>query len=218
MAIYNNQGELFAQDTLDQLTTFAEWSEESVSSVRRNIDEVLEKRTALTEERDLSAEKETAYFWTSYVLRRMGYTFSVSEFLPDDESTRVNFTAFDSAESFRAARSFRGRREFFADATVLLRNVGWEESLEGEDADNAPANDLSNYMRKTGVEWGILTNGRTWRLYHSSRVGNLDSFFEMSLTDVLASEDDDDFRKFWMVFSPSGLGGQAPVAQRLLKN
>lgn len=215
MAIYTNQGELFSNSTLEQINTFAEWKSPKVSEARRNIEELIEKRNALLEEQDISGRNETVYYWTSYVLRRLGFTFSVSEFLPEDETTRVDFTVFNTADSFRRARDFRAKREFFSDVAFLVRAIGWEESLDAAEESN-PGIELSQYLRQSGVEWGILTNGQTWRLYNRNSVGSLDTYFEINVLEALDSDTLDDFRVFWMIFGPEGLTGQAPVVNRLV--
>ncbi|RMD56670.1 hypothetical protein D6833_14150, partial [Candidatus Parcubacteria bacterium] len=45
----------------------------------------------------------------------------------------------------------------------------------------APAAQLHERMRATGAPWGILTNGRRWRLYHHTIPGKLDVFYEVDL-------------------------------------
>ena len=62
-------------------------------------------------------------------------------------------------------------------------------------------------MRVTSVTWGILTNGRLWRLYHRDTSGLMTTFYEVDLMAALQSNNMDDFRYFWLVFSPAGLGG-----------
>jgi hypothetical protein len=48
-----------------------------------------------------------------------------------------------------------------------------------------PSYQIAFYMRYSGVEWGILTNGRLWRLYHRGTAEKLDHFYEVDLPAVL---------------------------------
>src|SRR5690349_11985985 len=41
--------------------------------------------------------------------------------------------------------------------------------------------------RSRSVEWGILTNGRLWRLYHRETAHKLDRFYEVDLPALLAT-------------------------------
>jgi hypothetical protein len=44
-------------------------------------------------------------------------------------------------------------------------------------------------MQHAGVEWGILTNGRLWRLYHRDSAHRLDTFYEVDLEQALESDE-----------------------------
>ena len=53
-----------------------------------------------------------------------------------------------------------------------------------------PGYQISFYMQHAGVEWGILTNGRLWRLYHRDSAHRLDTFYEVDLTQILESDEE----------------------------
>lgn len=210
MTVHRNVENLFDPDRLSQISTHPEWKSAPLESARRSLEELLEKREAMIEE-GLDA-KETAYYWTSYVLRRLGFCFSVVERTGGEEDTRPDFTLFYDATEFLRARDYRGTRDFFANSLCVMRTLGWgEEFNHTEDPETGavsnPAVDLDRYMRTTGVPWGILTNGPIWRLYNRDTSGLLNTFYEVDLVSALQSNDLDDFRYFWMVFSPAGLGG-----------
>ena len=63
-----------------------------------------------------------------------------------------------------------------------------------------PSYQISFYMRHTGVEWGILTNGRLWRLYHRRSAHRLDHFYEVDLQAALDSGEVEDFLYFYAFF------------------
>ncbi|MFQ5595061.1 MAG: Eco57I restriction-modification methylase domain-containing protein [Anaerolineae bacterium] len=44
-----------------------------------------------------------------------------------------------------------------------------------------PAGQLRTHMRRAGLRWGILTNGRCWRLYHRETAGETDACYEIDL-------------------------------------
>ncbi|MFQ5857154.1 MAG: Eco57I restriction-modification methylase domain-containing protein [Anaerolineae bacterium] len=54
------------------------------------------------------------------------------------------------------------------DASILGRNL-------------TPAFQIHARMQRTGLPWGILTNGRHWRLYHRHASGKLDVYYEVDL-------------------------------------
>ena len=209
MATYQNAGDLFYEDRLGQISTYPEWKSESLEKSRRELEELFEKREGMTTE--TYNRGQTSYYWTSYVLRRLGFCHSCSERAPGEVDTRPDFTLFRDSTDFLQARDYRGARDFFGQSLAVLRTLGWDESLdqvESEEGESAnPAFELDRYLRDTGVTWGILTNGRKWRLYHRDTSGLMTTYYEVDLVDAIQSNDLDAFRYFWMVFSPAGLGG-----------
>ena len=211
MSTYVNSGNLFDENNLSQISTFPEWNDPDISEQRQILNELWEKRSGAVEEG--LTRKKTGYHWTSYVLRRLGYCFSVAERSPSEvEDIRPDFTLFTDSADFRTARSYRGTRDFFTNAVGVAHSLGWSESLdelaevpEGESAH--PAVELDRYMRLTNMNWGILTNGHTWRLYHRDSSGLLNTFFEIDLMKALKSDNEDEFKYFWLLFSTIGLGG-----------
>jgi hypothetical protein len=216
--VFRNESGFFKEDRLTGLEEYPEWDlDDQIEESRANIEELLEKRESmLTDELDA---KETQYYWTSYVLRALGYCFSVVELTPEsvesEDGVRPDFTLFGSAQSFEGSKEHRGNRKFFKNALAVARGVGWQDSLEEiEDEDGQvrnPALDIDKYLRATGVEWGILTNGNMWRLYNKDSAGLLDTFFEINLIESLNAADTDAFKYFWLLFSPVGLGGDGDV-------
>ena len=48
-------------------------------------------------------------------------------------------------------------------------------------------------MRHAGTEWGILTNGRLWRLYHKDTAHKLDRFYEVDLQALVDAGEAENF-------------------------
>ena len=48
-----------------------------------------------------------------------------------------------------------------------------------------PAYQIYFYMLHSGVEWGILTNGKLWRLYHRDSAHKLDVYYEVDLEELV---------------------------------
>ncbi len=222
--VFQNVNTFFVDERLEEMSTFPEWDTDNIEQARRELEELFEKRHVLLEEDPQDAE--TQYYWVGYVLRALGYCSSVSEPPPGGLETndpRPDFTLFYSAEDFRRAVALRGRREFFASALGIMRVLKWDASLDeyedSEDATYSPAFDVDRHLRDTGTNWGILTNGRLWRLYHRDSSGLMDTYYEIDLVEALESNDADAFKYFWLVFSPEGLGGSevgGAIVQRLL--
>jgi Uncharacterized conserved protein len=74
--------------------------------------------------------------------------------------------------------------------------------VKGGDAlsNRNPAYQIAFYMQHSAVEWGILTNGRLWRLYHCDPAHKLDRYYEVDLPAALQSSDPIDFLYFFVFF------------------
>ena len=59
-----------------------------------------------------------------------------------------------------------------------------------------PGYQISFYMQHTGLPWGILTNGRLWRLYHKDSAHKLDRFYEVDLVALLEAGEPASFQYF----------------------
>lgn len=219
MPVFRNEGTLFEDEALANLSQAPEWQVEKIDDIRRQAEELLEKR-----EPEIEAEMsalQTQYYWVSPILRLLGFTFSVAELSPDSDA-RPDFTLYYNADDFRAAVNRRGDREFFAQSLAVLRAFPWNINLEDvqlPDGPGDPAFEIDRLIRSTGVNWGIITNGRQWRLYHRESSGLMSTYFEVDLHAALTEGEPQDFKYFWTVFSPEGLGGfenQDPLTFRLL--
>lgn len=221
--VYRNVGELFENERFSQVSEYPEWKSEEIEADRRKLEELLEKREQQIEE-GLN-EMETRYFWVSYVLRALGFVYSVAEMVPDAieaDEQRPDFTLFESAQAFNTAVAYRGEREFFSNGLGIVRCLGWGESLDEVVEDDIPMNpaiDVDRFIRATGMEWGILTNGRTWRLFHRDTSGLMATFYEVDLVDALESGDANAFKYFWIAFSAAAISSKSgvdPIVRRLL--
>src|SRR5690606_29844236 len=63
-----------------------------------------------------------------------------------------------------------------------------------------PSLQISNYLLNTKVQWGILTNGRLWRLYNRETCSRLDSYLEMDLANLLEKDDLSNYKWFYLIF------------------
>ncbi len=101
---------------------------------------------------------------------------------------------------------------------------GKDKPGKGKEADvftnKNPGYQIAFYVQHTGLEWGILTNGRLWRLYHRDTAHKLDRFYEVDLPALLQNPDPDAFTYFYAffhrsAFEPHPLGVSALLRESL---
>jgi hypothetical protein len=146
------------------------------------------------------------------VLRALGHegTFEVQPALETPEGTkRPDYVLYRDAASRDANRDrtltdalLRGGAFAVGDAKFWERPL--DASLKGRSRDNFsnknPSYQISFYMRHAGTEWGVLTNGRMWRLYHRDTAHKLDRFYEVDLPALIEGGDAEAFLYFFAFF------------------
>ena len=79
-----------------------------------------------------------------------------------------------------------------------------------------PSFQVVNYLTQTGQRWGLLTNGKVWRLYSRNSPQPLERFYEVDLERLIQSSGFEAFlHYFWGFFSREALkpsaGGTAHI-------
>jgi len=87
-----------------------------------------------------------------------------------------------------------------ADAKYWRRPLDSQLRDGSADGNQNPAFQLYWYMLHSGVEWGILTNGKLWRLVHRDTADRLDVYYEVDLPELAQSGDTDRFLFFYAFF------------------
>jgi type I restriction-modification system DNA methylase subunit len=73
-----------------------------------------------------------------------------------------------------------------------------------------PAEQIAYYILHSGVTWGILTNGRRWRLYHKDTAQKQDRFYEVDLKELCDARNLEAFLYFYAFFRRAAFESQAP--------
>ena len=94
-----------------------------------------------------------------------------------------------------------GRAYAVGDAKYWDRPLDISKVSEDHLTNVNPASQIEFYIRYSGVSWGILTNGRLWRLYHKDSAKHLDRYYEIDLPALLEDPDPERFLYFYACFS-----------------
>lgn len=145
------------------------------------------------------------------VLRVLGFPYLVQTALRQAGQRTPDYLLFTSEEQKHLAEMDRAAAPTHANAIVEAKR--WDLALDrrsgdafGFDSAN-PSFQVDTYLRDTELQWGILTNGRLWRLYHRTTSYRLDSFFEIDLR--AATDDAQEMRHFIAFFAREALPGTA---------
>ncbi|RKU17102.1 hypothetical protein C6500_16100 [Candidatus Poribacteria bacterium] len=154
-------------------------------------------------------EPQTEEQFIRPLLRKLGHVFEVQPSLQTSQGTkRPDYAFFASGHIHDAAQPHINTNQFFNTALAVGDAKKWSRNLDrktqggGDPFNNQnPSYQIDFYLRGADKDWGILTNGRQWRLYHRQTSYRLDSFYEVDLA-ALLSENGDlySFRYFYNLF------------------
>jgi type I restriction-modification system DNA methylase subunit len=166
-------------------------------------------------------EAQTEEDFVKPVLRALGHLFEVQASLETPGSVKAPDYIFYGDQAALAANKGKKLNESLLQGRALA--VGdakyWDRPLDmslkhagGDLFDNKnPSYQIFFYIQHSGLDWGMLTNGRLWRLYHKDTAHKLDRFYEVDLSALLQAGDVKNFLYFYaffrrQAFEPGPLG------------
>src|SRR5579885_2454911 len=190
------RGELFTREyLLEGIKESDAWKaldESALATVRTEI----QKRIAAIQKIKKPSEPETESELIWPVLQAVGWTnslpqqnlsFGGREKVPDG-------LLFGDGEAKAKAVAEKGANRF-RHGLCIMEAKRWERALDRGDKSDAndpgiPSNQILNYLRRVDdvtrgkLRWGILTNGRHWRLYFQGADSVSEQFLEIDLGGV----------------------------------
>ncbi len=164
---------------------------------------------AVAPDAELLKEAQTERQFIQPLLEQLGHIFEVQPTLQTSQGTREPDYAFFASEGvLKTAQSHINTNQFFKTALAVGDAKAWSRNLDrkaqggGDPFTNQnPSYQIDCYLRGADKDWGILTNGRQWRLYHRQTSYRLDSFYEVDLAALLTQNRDlEAFRYFYCLF------------------
>ena len=161
----------------------------------------------------VSGYKEDALVdnWIDEVLSVLEFGTNVETTLPDGGGY-VDVLLFEDAETRRDAAEVYLSTEDTAD--LFDRGVGvveakqWDADFTTRFSDQRPyrnaSHQIKHYLERTPerVQWGVLTNGRKWRLY-GTKDYETQTYYEVDLPELLERGDLEAFKYFYLFFRPA---------------
>ena len=154
-------------------------------------------------------EAQTEHDFIQPLLEQLGHVFEVQPSLQTSQGTkRPDYAFFASRDAHNDAQPHINTNQFFKTALAVGDAKKWSLNLDrraqgsGDPFTNQNPNyQIDFYLREADRDWGILTNGRQWRLYHRQTSYRWDSFYEVDLAAFLSENGDlDTFRYFYNLF------------------
>ena len=143
------------------------------------------------------------------VLKALGWSYLPQQSIPGSGTTPDYMLFADDDD--RAAFTREGDITRYPLAPAEAKS--WETDLDRRVGGRTPSAQVQNYLRQFWqstagrVKWGILTNGKTWRLYRSAGPGpdgrfhkTQDVWFEINLNECVGDDGIESRRQFLLFF------------------
>ena len=218
MALTNVGGALFARHFLEEsIEEMPEWKALDEAELDRLAADLRKVFAAFpVADRPHEAQTEDDLIWP--VLERLGWTEHIRQQPLTPRMTPDGLLFADAAAKAQAGRTLDpGARYGLGLALAELKR--WQAPLDRRDAGAAtPATQLLGYLDRAAVatggklRWGILTNGKLWRLYWSGAQSMSEQFFEIDLAAALGVTGLDDG-----LFGAAADGEREKAERRLLR-
>jgi hypothetical protein len=178
-------------------------------------------------------ESQTEADWIRPVLIRLGHTFNVQVALDTPFGTRKpDYVLFADEAGRQAAKAIAGplTADHLRDVALAVADAkAWERDLDraatsassqkGLAISDNPMLQIYIYVQHSGLAWGLVTNGRLWRLVHRARADKLDVYYEVDLPALIEQGDADAFKFFYLFFRREAFTappGQPAFLERVL--
>jgi hypothetical protein len=200
--VFDNHN-LFSNHFLEnRLSDFDEWQEDAAyRETYKEIKSLYDDNKSLIE-RCTNNEAELERVFIRPILELLGFSFTVQASI-QDSAKRPDYALFKDEEDKRAVYE-EDSPDFYAKAVCVADAKAWDRDLDkktgmGTFTNQNPSYQIDYYLRETGKEWGILTNGRKWRLYKEEESHRLDTYFEVDLVECL-ERGPESFKYFYFFF------------------
>ena len=198
---------LFARFYLDdKIQTLDEWDcDEAAEQAYDELQSVWE-----TEKSVVQGYSEDALIdaWIDEVVDTLGFATTPEAALPETRGF-VDYLLFDTdtrrREAAEAYLKSDNEQQLFSRGSAILEAKRWDADFTERFHEQRPYRDASHqikhYLEKTPpqIEWGILTNGRKWRLY-GTRDYETETFYEVDLPELLETGTLEEFKYFYVIF------------------
>ena len=194
---HNNQS-LFSDHYLDDILRHTPTWQTAVTQARPLLNwlraRYTQEQAQLTDYKEAQLEEN----WFKPIFERLGHIWEVQAAIPGlkNSTKKPDYAFFPDEEARQTAVSHQNTPLYAQHALAIGEVKQWEVNLSKKTGakpifdDQNPMYQIDTYLTLTGLEWGILSNGRFWRLLHKSSSRTLETYFEIDLLAALNAPND----------------------------
>ena len=195
---YRNNN-LFSNYYLEKyLPESPEWKKKDHIAVFEQIKNIYNRESASIKTLN---EKQLENHFFNDVFSILGFVYEVTE--PTHARNFPDYAFFFDRTGLDDAHKNKETIPFFTNAVAIGEVKQWKVDLDKVSKNEYnisenPSLQIWTYLEDTEQKWGILSNGRIWRLYCKER--RRDNYLEIDLSRLIESNDIDAFRFFYYFF------------------
>ncbi|HFC11572.1 MAG TPA: hypothetical protein ENJ56_01915, partial [Anaerolineae bacterium] len=134
--------------------------------------------------------------WFKPIFKLLGHTYEAQAKIPGLSKgiKYPDYVFFPDEQSRQHAASQQKTHDYAQQALAAGEVKAWDIPLGKKQkgvpnfSNNNPSYQIDYYLRATDLSWGILSNGRLWRLVHKDSSYKLDVYFELDLAAALDNQ------------------------------
>jgi len=201
-APFRNEGlftDHYLQDVLPQVAAL--WQVQGLDAFREQLSALWSQQKQQVAQ---YSESQLEDHFIKPVLALLGHVFEPQ---PLAGQHKPDYAFFTDDASRIAALPADGRLEYWDKALAVGDAKVWDRKLDktsGSDAGWGMANPSFQlgeyYLARTDCKWGLLTNGRQWRLYAGEPKPDMQRFYEVDLPALLEGDDPQALAYLWLFF------------------
>ena len=207
MTIQNLNKPLFSSHYLEhRLVDSPEWSLDPRPTFDA-LQQLYQRKKALLSSLN---EAQTEEEFIKPVLEILGFSY-IAQVVTKTKgrAERPDYALFANDEQKTAAYSNQTNESVFYHQVLAIAEAKyWERSLSKVSSNDQrdiykntnPSFQIASYLIGTSVNWGILTNGREWRLYYRLASSTATEFYPIDLVELLEADNVEQFKYFWLFF------------------
>ena len=205
-ALVKNQGLFSSHYLTKRLPTLPEWSED-VAGILERLKTLYTSRRRVA---DTWNEAQTENEFIRPTLDALGWEYIVQvTYTKRGKQNVPDYALFADANTKKEAYPLQNDPgQFYSRSLAICDAKYWGRALDAESRNDPrdaltnanPSFQIINYLVGTDVAWGILTNGKVWRLYAQRVRSRITTFFEIDLSGALEAEDQAALRYFVLFF------------------
>lgn len=179
-------------------------------SVQTTFDKILAHHKQFTSTYKNPNEAQTEDDFIRPVLNLLGFSYIVQTSLKHQGKwNQPDYSLFSDEKTKKTAAPFQTKEQeaFYSKALAICDAKYWGRPLDIKLTDKKdtftnvnPSFQIVNYLVGANVDWGILTNGKLWRLYYQKASSRSSNFYETNLEELLLKGDQEAFLYFFLFF------------------